>query len=74
MEFISKRPEFSGLIATAIPHEDVLKVLPNLIHKNPQILAKIEVSDKELYNRVLKELGWDKMGPDILRQLKDGIY
>ena len=73
LEFISERPEFSGLIATTISHVDVLKVLLKVVHKNPQTLAKIEGSDKELYDKVLKELGWDKMGPDMLRHIKSEL-
>ena len=41
--------------------------------KDPKILNFIEKLDPELYRKVLKDLGWDKMGPDLLRQLKDGI-
>jgi len=43
------------------------------VAKTPTLLVGIERLDKELYDRVLKTLGWDKMGPDLLRQLKDGI-
>jgi hypothetical protein len=44
------------------------------IHKEPKILDFIEKLDPNLYQRTLKELGWDKMGPDLLRQLKAGIF
>ena len=39
----------------------------------PTSLRAVEDSDKKMYNKLLKGLGWDKMGPNLLRQLKDEI-
>jgi hypothetical protein len=67
--FIGEHPEFKELLLPTLPFEDILKI----VSEDPSLLGTIEGVDKSLYNKVLKGLGWDKMGPDLLRQLKDGI-
>lgn len=43
------------------------------VKETPSLLAVIEEATPELYDAILKRLGWDRMGPDLLRQLKMGI-
>jgi hypothetical protein len=68
--FIGEHPEFKELLVPTLPYEDILK----MVSEDPTLLETIEVADKSLYDKVIKGLGWDKMGPDLLRQLKYGIF
>jgi hypothetical protein len=70
IKLIGEHPEWEKLIVPTLPYEDLLK----MVSEDPTLLETIEKADKSLYDKVLKGLGWDKMGPDILRQLKDGIF
>jgi hypothetical protein len=70
IKFIGEHPKYGELIIPTLPYEEVLK----MVSEDPTLLETIEEADKSLYDKVLKGLGWDKMGPDMLRQLKDGIY
>ena len=58
-----------NLISKIIKFEDLV----DEVSKNPLLLNSIERFDKVLYEKILKILGWDKMGTDLLRQLKNGI-
>jgi hypothetical protein len=68
-EYLESRYKHSELILGVLSAEEI----KNAVSKNPTLLVPLERRNRELYNKVLKELGWDKMGPDLLRQLKDGI-
>ena len=69
LEFMRENPKWAPLIAPTLPYDSLVAS----VSEDPTLLKQIEDFDKVLYNRVLKGLGWDKMGPDLLRQLKDGI-
>jgi len=66
---MNKNPEWISLILPTLPYDSLVAT----VSESPTLLKTIEDFDKVLYNKVLKDLGWDKMGPDLLRQLKDGI-
>jgi len=59
------------LLPTFSP-EDISDSILKVIVESPGSLANIE-ENPELYDYILKKLGWDKMGPDLLRQIKMGI-
>ena len=69
LEYMTKNPEWITLILPTIPYDSLIVA----VSEDPTLLKTIEDFDKVLYNKVLKGLGWDKMGPDLLRQIKDGI-
>ena len=69
LEYMTDNPEKISLILPTLPYDFLI----DAVSEDPTLLKTIENLDKVLYNKVLKGLGWDKMGPDLLRQLKDGI-
>ena len=62
-------PQSARLILPTVHYDSLLDAVPN----KPTLLKAVEDFDKVMYNKLLKDLGWDKMGPDLLRQLKNGI-
>ena len=69
IKFIGEHPKYGELIILTLPYEDLLKI----VSEYPTLLETIEKADKDLYNKVLKGLGWDKMGPDMLRHIKSEL-
>ena len=69
LEYMREDPEWAPLIAPTLPYDSLLDVISG----SPTLLKAVEDFDKEMYNKILKDLGWDKMGPDLLRQLKNGM-
>jgi hypothetical protein len=53
--------------------DDLAGTIENSVRKNPQLLGIIEEGNQELYEILLKRIGWDRIGPDLLRQIKSGI-
>ena len=70
IKFIGEHPKYGELIIPTLPYEDLLK----MVSEDPTLLETMEKADKNLCDKILKGLGWDKMGPDLLRQLKAGIF
>ena len=54
--------------------DDAVEIVSEAVLKTPSLMGAIENVSKKIYDDVLKKLGWDKMGDDMLRQIKDGIY
>lgn len=69
LEYLRENPKWSSLILPTIAHDSLLAAVSD----DPTFLKTIEYSGKVLYNKLLKDLGWDKMGTDLLRQLKNGF-
>ena len=69
IKYMEEHQKWIPLILPTLPHDIIIEE----VSKDPKLLKSIEDFDKNLYARILKDLGWDKMGPDLLRQLKNGI-
>jgi hypothetical protein len=69
-EYLNIHPEDANFLFTNMTYREI----KNETIKDPSLLSVIEKFDSELHDKVLKGLGWDKMGSDLLRQLKDGIF
>jgi hypothetical protein len=70
LKFIKSNSHYAKLVIPTLPYKDLLKI----VSEDPSLLGTIEEADKSLCDKVIKGLGWDKMGPDLLRQLKYGIF
>jgi hypothetical protein len=66
---IARNPKSARLLIPTIQFSDLVILVKN----NPTILSFMEY-DKNLRDRVMKELGWDKMGPELLRNISSGIF
>jgi hypothetical protein len=72
-EFLQQLVASKVLLNLVSGETDTDSILSDLVKEDPTVLSKLEELDKKLYDRILKNIGWDKMGPDLLRQLKMGL-
>jgi hypothetical protein len=45
----------------------------DVVKEDPTILSKIKELDKDLYDEIIKKLGWDKIGKELLDQIISGL-
>jgi hypothetical protein len=68
-KFILKNRDYSKLITPTIEFEDMVEC----IKKNPTFLSLVNDLDTDLYERIIKKLGWDKIGKDLLKLISQGL-
>lgn len=67
--YVRDNPESAKLLIPTMKFEEIL----DEVKENPSLMAALEY-DEHLSDRVIKELGLDKMGPDLLRMIKKGLF
>lgn len=69
LKFILENREYSNLILSTIEFDDLVECCK----KNPILLGLVKDLDTKLYGDILKKLGWDKMGKDLIRVISQGL-
>lgn len=67
--YVRENPESAKLLIPTMKFEEIL----DEVKENPSLMAALEY-DENLSDGVIKELGLDKMGPDLLRMIKKGLF
>ena len=53
--------------------DKIASIISDVVKEDPTILSKIKELDKDLYDEIIKELGWDKIGKELLDQIISGL-
>jgi hypothetical protein len=72
IDYINRKCGGWEMVLPTLSHNYLNDDILDIIRESPEVLSNLE-ENPILYKHALKMLGWDKMGPDLLRQLKDGI-
>lgn len=69
LKFILENRDYLKLIIPTIEFEDMVE----WSKKNLTFLSLVNELDPDLYDRIIKKLGWDKIGKDLLKVISQGL-